>query len=41
MRGMLSKLNEKIPIENSLGAIFPPFREFSNPNISKMLPLTD
>ena len=28
MRGMLTKVDEKIPIENSLGTIFPPFREF-------------
>ena len=41
MRGMLSKINEKIPTEYSQGTIFPPFREFSNANISKFLPLTD
>ena len=41
MRGMLSKVNEKIPSENGECTIFPPVREFSNANISKMLPLTD
>ena len=41
MRGMESKLNEKITTENSSGTIFPPFCEFSNADISKMHPLTD
>ena len=39
MRGTLSKVNAKIPGDNSYGTIFPPSREFANAYISKMLPL--
>ena len=38
---MYRKLNAKIGTENIQGTIYPPFREFSNVNISTMLPLTD
>ena len=31
MRGILSKVNEKILSENCSGTIFPPFRDFQMP----------